>query len=97
MVIQLFWAFVNASVDLGFAKRNFGTIVAGAQIGSILGPTLATQATTIGVPTLYGLGAVCMGMMVVMVYLYVQKFGALAEESEPKVRSLRYLRDHVEL
>lgn len=49
MVVQCYWALVNASVDVTFAKKNFGLIVAGAQIGSILGPTLATQAGVIGV------------------------------------------------
>ncbi len=43
MVVQCYWALVNSSVDVQFAKKNFGLIVAGAQIGSILGPTLATQ------------------------------------------------------
>ena len=50
MVVQCFWALVNSSVNVDFAKKNFGYIVAGAQIGSVLGPSIATQADTIGVP-----------------------------------------------
>ena len=60
VVIQCYWALVNASVDVKFAKANFGFIVAGAQIGSIMGPTVATQADLIGIPMLYMIGALCM-------------------------------------
>ena len=49
-------------------------IVAGAQIGSILGPTLATQADTIGITPLYLLGSAIMFMMVTAMYYYVENF-----------------------
>lgn len=75
MVVQCYWALVNASVDVHFAKKNFGFIIAGAQIGSILGPTVATQANIIGVPSLYLLGAVIMFVMVGVMYMYVEKYG----------------------
>lgn len=78
---------VNASVDVSFAKKNFGYIIAGAQIGSILGPTVATQAATIGVPTLYLGGAAVMFFMVGAMYLYIERFGAPKDEkkeSDPK-------------
>ena len=82
MVVQCYWALVNASVDVNFAKKNFGLIVAGAQIGSILGPSLATQAGVIGIPVLYLFGAVIMFMMVGMMYYYVERFGAPGEEKD---------------
>jgi AAA family ATP:ADP antiporter len=85
MVVQCYWALVNSSVDLQFAKKNFGLIVAGAQIGSILGPTLATQADVIGIPTLYLTGGLIMFLMVGAMHFYIQKFGAPgAEEEESK-------------
>ncbi len=80
MVVQCYWALVNASVDVNFAKKNFGLIVAGAQIGSILGPTLATQADHIGIPLLYISGAIVMFLMVAAMRLYIKKFGVPAEE-----------------
>lgn len=80
MVVQCYWALVNSSVDVQFAKKNFGLIVAGAQIGSILGPTLATQADTLGIPLLYMSGAVVMFMMTAAMYYYVQMFGVPAED-----------------
>jgi AAA family ATP:ADP antiporter len=81
MVVQCYWALVNASVDVNFAKKNFGLIVAGAQIGSILGPTVATQAAIVGVPALYLFGAAIMFFMVAAMYFYVEKFGVPGEEA----------------
>lgn len=80
IVIQCYWALINASVDVTFAKKNYGIIVAGAQIGSILGPTVATQAETIGIPGLYMGGSLCMVFMVLAMYMYVQRFGAPVEK-----------------
>lgn len=82
MVVQCYWALVNSSVDVQFAKKNFGLIVAGAQIGSILGPTLATQASTVGIAPLYMLGSVIMFLMVTAMYFYVLRFGIPGSESD---------------
>lgn len=82
MVVQAYWALVNASVDVHFAKKNFGLIVAGAQIGSILGPTVATQASTIGVPLLYCFGGGIMFLMIGAMYLYVERFGAPKDDDD---------------
>lgn len=82
MVVQCYWALVNASVDVNFAKKNFGLIVAGAQIGSILGPTVATQASVVGIPALYLLGALIMFLMIGAMYFYVKMFGAPAENKD---------------
>jgi len=82
MVVQCYWALVNASVDVNFAKKNFGFIIAGAQIGSILGPTVATQASVVGIPALYLLGAVIMFLMIAAMYFYIEKFGIPAENEE---------------
>lgn len=89
MVVQCYWALVNSSVDVNFAKKNFGYIVAGAQIGSILGPSIATQATIIGIPGLYLGGAFIMFLMIGAMYLYVQRFGApgLDNEEEEEAKS----------
>ena len=82
MVVQCYWALVNSSVNVDFAKKNFGLIVAGAQIGSILGPTLSTQASTVGVPALYLCGSIVMFLMVGAMYFYIQRFGVTIDESE---------------
>ena len=74
--VALFWAFVNASMSLEGQKKAYGLIIAGAQIGSILGPTLVIRAHSIGVPRLYFIGSLCMLAMVVLIYIYVQQFGS---------------------
>eukprot|EP00607_Mallomonas_marina_P008356 CAMPEP_0182424498 /NCGR_PEP_ID=MMETSP1167-20130531/10710_1 /TAXON_ID=2988 /ORGANISM="Mallomonas Sp, Strain CCMP3275" /LENGTH=368 /DNA_ID=CAMNT_0024604357 /DNA_START=672 /DNA_END=1778 /DNA_ORIENTATION=+ len=84
MVIQCYWALVNHSVDVTFAKKNFGYIVAGAQIGSILGPTIATQAEYTGLPALYMGASGSMFLMVLAMYLYIRRFGAPVEEREER-------------
>lgn len=80
--VSLFWAFVNSTIDLEGAKKAYGLIIAGAQVGSILGPTLVIRAHSIGVPTLYFCGALCMLLMVVSIFLYVQQFGVEVEEEK---------------
>lgn len=87
MVVQCYWALVNASVDVPFAKKNFGLIVAGAQIGSILGPTLATQASSLGIPALYLAGSVIMFLMVGAMYFYIERFGSGVDEQSKEATS----------
>jgi AAA family ATP:ADP antiporter len=70
MVVQCYWALVNSSVNV--------------QFGSILGPTLATQAEFIGITPLYLLGSAIMFMMVTAMYYYVEKFGVPGGEAEKK-------------
>ncbi|KAG5184352.1 hypothetical protein JKP88DRAFT_269750 [Tribonema minus] len=82
--VSLFWAFVNSTMNFEGAKSAYGLIIAGAQVGSILGPSIAaTYATTIGVARLYGLGALAMALMVAMVWGYVRRFGVPASLAKP--------------
>lgn len=37
LAVALFWSFTNATVDLEAAKASYGLVIAGAQIGAILG------------------------------------------------------------
>ena len=82
MVVQCYWALVNSSVDTAFAKKYFGIIIAGAQIGSILGPTVAIQAVYIGIPALYLGGALTMFFMVLAMYYYIDKFSPVEEHAD---------------
>ena len=52
LTIPLFWSFVNSNTDAASAKKGFGLIIAGTQIGTIAGPTLATYAVELGMPFL---------------------------------------------
>lgn len=48
VMVSLFWSFANSNITLETAKASYGIIVATAQIGSIIGPTVARFAETIG-------------------------------------------------
>lgn len=75
MLVQCFWALVNATVDTNFGKKYFGKLVAGAQVGAILGPSLATQAHHISIAGLYLFGAATMFLMVASMHYYTIRFG----------------------
>lgn len=82
--VTMFWAFVNSSVDLEGAKSSFGLIIAGAQVGAIAGPTIATHAKEISIPGCYFVGALCMAMICVMMRAYVARFGTVKKDKKDK-------------
>jgi AAA family ATP:ADP antiporter len=98
LVVQAYWAIVNANVDVHFAKQNFGYIIAVAQIGSILGPTAATQAETFGIPFLFLGGAGCSFFVVLVMYLYIQEYGDDSDSNEHgTVESIKHLESNAPL
>jgi AAA family ATP:ADP antiporter len=52
LMVAMFWSFTNTVMDLEQAKNAYGLIIATAQIGAIIGATLATHANTIGISQL---------------------------------------------
>eukprot|EP01084_Bolivina_argentea_P110451 197218_1 len=89
--ITLFWAFVNSTMNFDGAKSAYGLIIAGAQVGSILGPTLAAKCSYIfGVPLLYGMGGGLTCLMIVMVWGYVSIFGSVSIQCEGSSTQQQY-------
>lgn len=82
--VSLFWSFVNSTVSLEHAKASYGLIIAGAQIGAILGPTLAVMSSSLGVANLYAFG----GLVVGMVWVLMRKFVALYGTGTPKAAAM---------
>jgi len=77
VMVSLFWSFCNSNVSLETAKASFGVMVAFAQLGSILGPTIVHHyVTTIGVAYCYLLGAGCMILLQCTMYFYIYTYGA---------------------
>lgn len=79
LAVALFWAFTNATVDLEAAKASYGLIIAGAQIGAIIGSTAATLPKSnaeLHVWHLYAVGGVMPAVMAVLVRAYVSLFGS---------------------
>lgn len=52
IMVPLFWSFVISSTDTTSAKKGYPVIIAGAQIGAIAGPFIATHAEHIGMSLL---------------------------------------------
>lgn len=74
LVVALFWSFVASSTQTSAAKRGYPVIIAGAQVGSIVGPTIATKATFIGMPQLSVIIACGIAIVPFMIYLFVKHF-----------------------
>jgi len=84
VMVSLFWSFANSNFNIETAKASYGLLVATAQVGSILGPTIVSRyAATVGVPKVYFCGAICMLLVQASMYLYIQAYGS-AEELQKK-------------
>ncbi len=68
----LFWSFLNSTTDSASAKRGYGLVISGAQIGSIAGPEFAKHATAIGMPMLSVIIAIGVSMVPMMVYWFIR-------------------------
>jgi len=76
VMVSLFWSFANSNFDLETAKASYGLLVATAQIGSIIGPTLVSiNAEKWGVAYCYFLGAICMLLLQACMYVYIKVYG----------------------
>jgi ATP:ADP antiporter, AAA family len=82
LVVALFWSFVASTTDAGSAKKGYGLIIGGAQIGSIAGPALNTQASVIGIPSLFGIAAAAVFLVPLLIALFVRKYPAVAVEKK---------------
>jgi AAA family ATP:ADP antiporter len=87
----LFWAFVTSHTQAESAKKGYPLIMAGAQLGSILGSFCSYRTDLFGNSFLFGMGAVMLGMVLPIIYLYIrivpeeqQHKSATAENKKPK-------------
>jgi len=72
IAVSLFWSFTNSITDSASAKRGFALIIGGAQIGSIAGGYLATQAERVGIPFLFGLAGTGVLAVAFMVMFFMK-------------------------
>jgi len=88
VMVSLFWSFTNSNFDLKTAKASYGIIVAAAQMGSVLGPTVVTVLTQrVGVAVCYLLGACCMLGLQATMHLYVSLYGVQTESNHSAAAS----------
>jgi AAA family ATP:ADP antiporter len=74
LAVALFWAFSNATVGMELAECSYGLILAFAQLGAVVGSTIAVKAETFGVPCIYAVGAVLCSSVIFMVKAFVYLF-----------------------
>ena len=76
VMVSLFWSFANSNISLETAKASYGVMVATAQIGSILGPTLVTVAAPKYGPAIcYLIGSFCLLLLQGTMRLYISRYG----------------------
>ena len=69
--VALFWSFVTSSTSATSAKKGYPLIVMGGQIGSILGPSLATQSAYFSIPNLFLIAVVEICLVLGLTYYYM--------------------------
>jgi ATP:ADP antiporter, AAA family len=67
IMVALFWSFVASTTDASSAKRGYFLIVAGAQLGAIVGPFLAWNAQTLGLPLLFFIATLCIVALMLVI------------------------------
>jgi AAA family ATP:ADP antiporter len=83
LLVALFWSFVSSYTAADSAKKGFALIISGAQLGSILGPTLSNAyAQVIGIPILFALAACGVLCVPIMIKLFMTKIMAKEKDSE---------------
>lgn len=92
VMVSLFWSFTNSNTSLETKKAGYGLLVAMAQIGSILGPTIVNRkAKTWGTSKCYFAGACSMLCLQGTMWFYLKIYGntvvGSSKESAPKKKS----------
>lgn len=89
LMVALFWSFTNSIMDLEQAKGAYGLIIATAQLGAIVGSTLATNAGSIGISQLFVISSVMIFSVSLLIKCYHLTFRDYATESmKSRVRSV---------
>ena len=78
VMVSLFWSFANSNTTLETAKASYGVMVALAQIGSILGPTVVNFYGD-DPARCYMMGAFCMLLLQGTMRIYIHLYGVKEE------------------
>ncbi|MFH1832169.1 MAG: Npt1/Npt2 family nucleotide transporter [bacterium] len=84
LLIALFWSFVASNTKTESAKRGYGIIIFGAQIGSMIGPMLAINADYFGLPLLTLMVAIALCLVPVLIKIFISLFPGTAETDVSK-------------
>ena len=81
LLISLFWSFVASNTKTSDAKKGYGFIIFVAQIGSMMGPLLATKATAFGITFLTTVVAVGLLIVPLLVKLFITVYPSAGENT----------------
>lgn len=82
LLISLFWSFVASNTEVKSAKKGYGLIIFGAQLGSMAGPLIAAMgAEFFGLPLLTLLVAVFLLVVPFLVKAFIIKYPTSAEKN----------------
>ena len=85
LVVALFWSFVASTTDTTSAKKGYALIIGGAQIGSMAGPFLVNRTATLwGLPVLFGIAAISIFLVPILIFFFVKKYPYVHEKSSKK-------------
>ena len=69
--VALFWSFVTSSTAAASAKKGYPLIITGGQVGSIIGPSLATQSAFFSIPVLFFIAVLEILLVLVLTSVYM--------------------------
>lgn len=85
LVVALFWSFVASTTETSAAKKGYALIIGGAQIGSMAGPFLVNRtASSLGIPVLFGVAAVAIFLVPLLIAFFVKKYPYVHEKGAGK-------------
>jgi len=84
LLVALFWSFVISNTDTKSAKHGYALIISGAQIGTILGPFIATKAPELGIVFLTFLVSAAILIIPVLVKIFILVYPCAAETHIPE-------------
>ncbi len=87
LLVALFWSFVASNTPTETAKKGFGLIIFGGQIGSISGPLLATRAKTLGLPFLTSIVVCGLLIIPVLIKIFITIFPEAGEKTATKKKT----------
>lgn len=67
IMVALFWSFVASTTDASSAKKGYFLIIAGAQLGAIIGPFLTWNANFFGLPLLFFIATMCIVALLLVI------------------------------
>lgn len=85
LLLTLYWSFLASSMDTVTAKKGYPPIVAGARIGSVIGPIMVLNVTKIGINSLLLTAGICVFSAALSIFFFTSLFSTnLAVPTHPK-------------